>query len=74
MCSDCCRMDLRMRLGVGIGKGLGKGLGLGLGMGAAGRATGQSLCGDDRMLHLSVIVVLRACHLDRAVGNPLLFN
>ncbi len=63
-------MDLRMRLGVGIGKGLG----MGLGMGATARATGQSLCGDDRMLHLSVIIVLRACHLDRAVGNPLLFN
>jgi len=59
-------MDLRMRLDVRIGKGLG--------MGATGHATGQSLCGDDRMLHLSVIIVLRACHLDRAVGNPLLFN
>lgn len=42
--------------------------------GGTARATGQSLRGDDRMLHLSVIIVLRACHLDRAVGNPLLFN
>lgn len=70
MCSDCCRMGLRMRLGVGIGKWLG----MELGIGATGRATGQSLRGDDRMLHLSVIIVLHACHLDRAVGNPLLFN
>ena len=42
--------------------------------GGTERATGQSLRGDDRMLHLSVIIVLHACHLDRAVGNPLLFN